>query len=228
MHDFVGFRLSWLPLSPTNLYQWRWPRDCKPFFRMNEPHFDDRRVLQCAQQVVPLEKIRAHSRSRKLWFLTGAFAVAMMLGAASALLAVHIKQRSQVTQINTDLPPETSAHLETSAPTETAAAIPVESPEATAEEPLIEEALPPLKRVITRRQSEPAVADRPRVVGSRRGEVEPSEDEQLQQIRDAVLYDQWQERRMRRAARRERRNRDGRDLSHVDEIFEGPRRPERP
>ena len=190
---------------------------------MNEPHFDDRRVSECAQQVVPLEKIRAQARNRKLWFLTGAFAVAMMLGAASALLAVHIKQRNQVTQINADLPPETSA------PAETAAAIPVESPEATVEEPVIEEeAQPPVRRVITRRQSEPAVADRPRVVGSRRGEVEPSEEERLQQIRDAVLYDQWQERRMRRAARRERRNRDGRDLSHVDEIFEGPRRPERP
>lgn len=227
MHDFVGFRLSSLPLSPTNPCQRRWPRDCKPFFRMNEPHFDDRRVLQCAQQVVPLDKIRAHSRNRKLWFLTGAFAVAMMLGAASALLAVHIKQRSQVTQINTDLPSETSAPPETSALPETAAAIPVESPEATAEEPLIEET-PSVKRVITRRQSEPAVADRPRIVGSRRGEVEPSEEEQLQQIRDAVLYDRWQERRMRRAARRERRDRDGRDLSHVDEIFEGRRRPERP
>jgi hypothetical protein len=59
--------------------------------------------------------------------------------------------------------------------------------------------------------------------------VQPSEDEQLEQIREAVLYEQWQERRMRRAARRDRRNRAAeRDLSHVDEIFEGPRRPERP
>ena len=188
---------------------------------MKQPHFDDRRVIQRAQQVVPLDKIRAHARNRKLWFLSGAFAVAMLLGSVSALLAVHIKQRNQITQINTDLAPATSA------PPETAAAIPVESPESTADEPVTEEVAPPVKPVVTQRQ-QPAVAERQRIVGSQRGEVEPSEEEQLEQIREAVLYDQWQERRMRRAARRERRNRGDRDLSHLDEIFEGSRRRERP
>ena len=195
---------------------------------MKQPHFDDRRVIQRAQQVVPLDKIRAHARNRKLWFLSGAFAVAMLLGSVSALLAVHIKQRNQITQINTDLAPDTSA------PPETAAAMPVESPESTADEPVTEddeavteEAAPPVKPVVTHRQ-QPSVAERPRMVGSRPGEVEPSEEERLEQIREAVLYDQWQERRMRRAARRERRNRGDRDLSHLDEIFEGSRRRERP
>jgi hypothetical protein len=60
--------------------------------------------------------------------------------------------------------------------------------------------------------------------------VEPrlSEDEALRRIRDAVLIDQWEERRQRRVERRERRrsqHRD-RDLSDIDEIFEGP--PRRP
>jgi ribosomal protein S21 len=55
--------------------------------------------------------------------------------------------------------------------------------------------------------------------------VQPSEEEQLEQIREAVLYEQWQERRARRAARRERRNRMyDRDLSNLNEIFEGSRR----
>ena len=188
---------------------------------MEVPHFDDRRVIQRAQQVVPLNKIRAHARNRKLWFLSGAFALAMMLGAVSALLAVHIKQRSQITQTSSDSVPETIA------PPETTAATPVESPEPTADATVAEEAAPPVKRVETSRQ-QPMVADRPRIVRSRQGEVEPSEEEQLEQIREAVLYDQWQERRARRAARRERRNGGDRDLSRVDEIFEGPRRRDRP
>jgi len=54
-----------------------------------------------------------------------------------------------------------------------------------------------------------------------------NENEELQRIREAVLYDSWEERRARRAARRERRNRvdhHDRDLSNLDEIFEGQRR----
>jgi hypothetical protein len=54
-----------------------------------------------------------------------------------------------------------------------------------------------------------------------------SEDERLQQIRDAVLYDEWQERRARRVYRRQRRldRYNHRDLTNLDEIFEGRKRP---
>jgi hypothetical protein len=69
--------------------------------------------------------------------------------------------------------------------------------------------------------------------------VEPplrDEEDELRRIRDAVLVDEWQERRQRRAdrraerraERRERRRADRdseRDLSNLDEIFEGRRRP---
>jgi hypothetical protein len=189
---------------------------------MKEPQFNDLHVLQRAQRVVPLDTIRARRRNRTLWFLSGAFALAMMLGAASALVTVRIKQRRQLTQINTEIPaPETTAP-------ETVAAAPVES---AAEVPAATEevAPPPVKHVVTPKKQIPMVAaDRPRVVGSRSDEVQPSATEQLQQIREAVLYDQWQERRMRRVMRRERRNRGDRDLSHVDEIFEGTRRRDRP
>jgi hypothetical protein len=53
-----------------------------------------------------------------------------------------------------------------------------------------------------------------------------SENERLQQIRDAVLYDQWQEQRARRVMRHERRldRYNHRDLSNLDEIFEGRRK----
>jgi hypothetical protein len=195
---------------------------------LTAPHFDDRRVVLRAQRVVPLDLIRLRIRNRKLWFLTAAFAIAMMLGSASALVTVRIKQmRSAATQV-TQAPGESTSEANVSEP-ETAEAIPLDASETP---PAIEEEAPLVKRTVTpRKQQElPIIADRPRMVGPRPGEVAPSEDEQLQQIREAVLYDQWQERRMRRAAaRRERRNRAGdRDLSHVDEIFEGQRRPERP
>lgn len=183
------------------------------------PHFDDRRVVQRAQRVVPLNEIRTRLRLRRLLYLGAAFAIAMVLGAASALLAVHFKRSgSTVTQIqlaNTDgetINPES---------------VPID-PVIEAKSVEVEET--PVEPVVTKKQT--PVAVRPRVVvrdnePNDRG-IAPSEEEQLEQIREAVLYEQWQERRARRAERRERRNRGDRDLSRVDEIFEGPRRPERP
>ncbi|HKR22884.1 MAG TPA: hypothetical protein VJS17_09830 [Pyrinomonadaceae bacterium] len=193
------------------------------------PHFDDRRVVQRAQRVVPLDEIRTRVRWRKFLYLGGALAIAMVLGAASALIAVHVKRSSsQVSQIqltnNTE--PETEI-------TETETAAATVQPE-TATEPVVEEPFKEPEIISTVKKQTP-VDQRPRVVEREnvpltpdtRG-VAPSEQEQLEQIRDAVLYERWQERRARRVARRERRNRGDRDLSAVDEIFEGRRRQDRP
>ena len=184
---------------------------------VSSPHFGDRRVAQRAQPVVPLNEIRTRLRLRKLLYLGGAFAIAMVLGAASALLAVHLKRSSspatQIQLANTDEE--------------------INNPEPVHVDPVIEtksvEEIP-VEPVVTKKQTPGAVP--PRVVvrdneSNQRG-VEPSEEEQLEQIREAVLYERWQERRARRVSRRERRNRGDRDLSQVDEIFEGPRRPDRP
>ena len=186
---------------------------------VSSPHFDDRRVVERAQAVVPLNAIRARQRNRKLWFLSGAFTLAMLLGAASALVTVRIKQARSAAIQAMQLTPEPTPEISVPEP-ETAAAMPIGSPN-------VDEIRPAVKHVLPKKEPA-AVAERPRMVGTRSNDVEPTEEEQLQQIREAVLYDQWQERRMRRAARRERRNRSDRDLSHVDEIFEGPRRPQRP
>ena len=185
---------------------------------VSSPHFDDRRVVERAQAVVPLNAIRARQRNRKLWFLSGAFTLAMLLGAASALVTVRIKQARSAAIQAMQLTPEPTPEISVPEP-ETAAAMAIGSPN-------VDEIRPAAKHVIPKKPA--ALAERPRMAGTRSNDVEPSEEEQLQQIREAVLYDQWQERRMRRAARRERRNRSDRDLSHVDEIFEGPRRPQRP
>jgi hypothetical protein len=192
------------------------------------PHFNDRRVVQRAQRVVPLNEIRTKLRLRQLWFLSWAFALAIMLGAASALVAVRVKRIAVNREISQIEEPETAVTTADAQPVPAQLDQIADSTEA----PLQQQQTKPI--VAAPKRQEP-LAQRPRVVGrdheplsSYNGE-QPSEDEQLQQIREAVLYEQWQERRARRAARRERRNRAGdRDLSHVDEIFEGPRRPERP
>ena len=199
-----------------------------------QPHFDDERTVQSAQPVVPLEVINTRVRRRKQWFLGGAFAIAMMLGAASALVASYLKLRN--------LPPQTTAELSevdvVAAPVAAAETepeplpeeSPVESPVESQTEPAVveeteEDPVPesPKKETAVRRRTvaraEPA---EPRD-GPRR-----DEDEELDRIRSAVLYDEWQERRARRAQRRERRRLERynhRDLSNLDEIFEGRRKP---
>src|SRR5918996_3123926 len=76
-----------------------------------EPNFDDERTLRSARPVEPLEKINAKERRRRHWVLGAAFALAMMLGAASALLASYLKLRnvptvaSEVSQVETPAGP---------------------------------------------------------------------------------------------------------------------------
>ena len=189
----------------------------------SQPHFDDVGTLLYARPVVPLEKIEAKERRRRQWFLGGAFAIAMMLGAASALLASYLKLRnvpnavSEISEVETAVTPL--------AVTSTMAS---ELPlvENGGEVPTIEELINPVTPKKPKRK--PAVRNssdftRPRVVH------EMDEQDELNRIREAVLFDAWQERRARRALRRERRNRVDhhdreRDLSNLDEIFEGPRR----
>jgi len=192
-----------------------------------QPHFDDERTLLSARPVVPLEKIEAKERHRRHWLLGGAFALAMMLGAASALLASYLKLRT-VPVVASEI-----SEVETPAAPVAAAVEPVESElpvsEHTAGAEHIEEesdiitVTPKRAPVVSRSATAPRSTElmRPRTV---RG---LDEEDELERIREAILVEEWQERRARRAARRERRNRmdhHDRDLSNLDEIFEGPRR----
>jgi hypothetical protein len=189
-----------------------------------EPHFDDERTLLTARRVVPLEKIEKKARHRRQWFLGGAFAIAMMLGAASALLASYLKLRNAPqTAIEQPIEPDV-------APVAVAPIVevtPAEEPVASSEDletPSEEVTTPPKKEARHTTAAVPHVAEPIEPRDTRR----MSEEEDLQQIRDAVLYDRWQERRARRVLRRERlRNEryNHRDLSDLNEIFEGRRRP---
>ena len=189
-----------------------------------EPHFDDELTIALARPVVPLEKIEAKERHRRHWILGGAFAIAMMLGAASALLASYLKLRnvpnsvSEISEVETPAAPVAVSET-------VASELPVvENGGETQIEEATEELASPVTPVKPKRKTtvrHNSDLTRPRVVG------EGDEEDELNRIRDAVLFDSWQERRARRAARRERRNRvdhHDRDLSNLDEIFEGPRR----
>jgi hypothetical protein len=166
------------------------------------PHFDDERTVLTARPVVPLEKIDTKIRNRRRWVLSGAFAAAMVLGAASALLSAYFKIR------NAPDPEIQSLSVSSVFPK-------------TPELPTVQ-VVPqrPKPRLLVNTNKTDQVIIRPRL----------SEDEELRRIRDAVLVDEWQERRQRRVERREERRerrraqRSGRDLSHLNEIFEGPRR----
>jgi hypothetical protein len=185
---------------------------------VNSPHFDDERTVLSARPVVPLEQINARVRNRRHWFLAGALAISMILGAASALVASYLRLRN-VSAASNEVPqvkvtPEPLAVAETvpaEAPVveQTEQPVPVETPKKTA---------PPVKRSTIAKPIEELykASDTKKV----------SEDQDLNRIRDAVLYDEWQERRARRATRRERRldRYNHRDLSNLDEIFEGRRR----
>lgn len=177
------------------------------------PSFDDERTLQSARRVVPLNEIEGKVRRRRHWFLGGAFAVAMMLGAASALLASYVRLRTAPVAVTNET---AEGDVPALAPVAVAAnPAPTESPATEETEPKKEPVAK--RRAVVKRVEEPQdLPDDPRM----------TEDERLQQIRDAVLYDKWQERRARRVSRRDRLERyNHRDLSNLDEIFEGRKRP---
>jgi hypothetical protein len=194
---------------------------------VRSPEFDDERTLQSARPVVPLNQIDAKVRRRRNWFLGGAFAMAMMLGAASALVASYLRLRNVPSVATSEMSEPDVAPAPLAVVENTPSPEPAESP--VTEEPdeaLLEEETPKKESVAKRR----TVVKHTEQPVDLRDDPKVSEEERLQQIRDAVLYDEWQERRARRVMRRERRldRYNHRDLSNLDEIFEGRRRRQRP
>lgn len=184
----------------------------------SEPHFNDERTVLTARRVVPLEKIEAKARHRRQWFLGAAFVLAMMLGAASALVASYLKFRNAPqTAIEAVAEPEVTPER-----VAVAESTPTPTPE---EEEQVAETTPPVTPKTAPKHRTVPVQDRVDPVDDRDAR-QANEAEQQQQIRDAVLYDEWQERRARRVERQRRRadRYNHRDLSNLDEIFEGRRR----
>lgn len=191
------------------------------------PDFDDERTLLSARRVVPLDEIDAKVRRKRYWFLGSAFAIAMMLGATSALVAAYLRLRSVPTVATAEVSQPDVASAPLAVVANSPSPDPTESPvteeeQQPADEAMLEEEAPKKEPVAKRR----TVVKHTQPPVEHRDDPQISEDERLQQIRDAVLYDEWQERRARRVMRRERRleRYNHRDLSNLDEIFEGRRR----
>lgn len=171
---------------------------------VERPYFEDERTVLTARPVIPLQQIDTKVKHRRRWFLGGAFMAAMLLGAASALLSAYLKIR------NAPDPEIQSLSLSSAAP---------ETPEVPTVQIVPQRPKPRLTRSTDK--TDRVIIQPP---------LSEDEDEELRRIRDAVLVDEWQERRQRRVERREERRerrrggRSDRDLSHLDEIFEGPRR----
>lgn len=172
---------------------------------MDQPHFDDERTLSRARPVVPLDRVDSKIKHRRRWFLGGAFAVAMLLGAASALVSAYFKMRNVPD-------PEIQSLSVLTLPEDTP---PIPTIEVTPERPK--------PRPRNTDQADRAAAQPLR---SADPAIQPglSEKDALRQIRDSVLIDQWEERRVRRVERRRAQHHD-RDLSNINEIFEGTRHP---
>lgn len=186
---------------------------------IEQPHFDDEVTMLTARPVVPLERIEAKIKHRRRWFLGGAFAIAMLLGAASALVSAYFKLRNVPDpQLQTTAAPVSEDEPVAAEPV-AATMLPVSDSsegEKVEEQPTPKPAPKrPTRITTTERTNHPVIG--PRL----------DEEDELRRIRDAVLIDRWEERRQRRVERRERRRaqRSGRDLSNIDEIFEGPHRP---
>jgi hypothetical protein len=172
---------------------------------------------------VPLNEIETKVRRRRNWFLGGAFALAMMLGAASALVASYLRMWNVPSVATSEVSEPDVASAPLAVVENRPSPAPAESPvtEEPADEALLDET--PKKEPVAKRRT---VAKHTPQPVEQRDDPNISEEERLQQIRDAVLYDEWQERRARRVMRRERRldRYNHRDLSNLDEIFEGRRR----
>ena len=189
-----------------------------------QPNFEDEITLLTARRVVPLQKIDAKERHRRHWLLGGAFVLAMMLGAASALLASYLKLRNAPT-VQTEITEVENAEVPVAVIAEpvTTELPPTEVTEETGLSDELATSVTPKRAPVKRRAAENRDTNlvRPRIV------QDGDDENELERIRQAVLIDAWEERRARRAARRERRNRlehHDRDLSNLDEIFQGQRR----
>ena len=216
---------------------------------VEHPHFEDEMAALTARPVVPLARIDARVKRRRRWFLGGAFATAMMLGAASALVSAYFRVRNvpdpeiQTQTVSTPIPADPLPEIDNSFPD------------------LDETSLPEIEEVAHSKAPVPHAENRERTeranyhAGERQirddrrdndeAELRTREeddlrirDEQLRarddarlardeeefgRVRDPMGADDWEERRLRRSERRRRKaQRSNRDLSHLNEIFEGP------
>jgi hypothetical protein len=175
----------------------------------DEPNFDDELTILRARPVVPLEHIRQMPKHKSNWFLLGSFALAMVLGAASGLISAYFKLRevseARVIQFGVSTSDSLSSMV---------ADKPL--PPTVFAEPLTKTSLASLlSRRFSYKVQQPRLVTLKRVVSGPRRVTrntkhsfplpQLSEDEELRRIRQTLLIDDLQKRRVRRTERREQR-----------------------
>jgi hypothetical protein len=197
--------------------------------RLDEPHFDEEATLLSAQPVVPLEEVKAKTRSKARLSLALAIGGGLLIGLLAATLIYRYVGGWNQPQVleTTAVTEQPAAALENSAGgaigrAETPAlAGDIQPDSVVTEEPRMEPA--PVKTEPAQpeiRQNAPKT--RPVIIV--RDEPEPVDDDDMD--REARRAERQQEKRQRRAvreARRERAQTD--DLLRIREIFEGSPRP---
>jgi hypothetical protein len=187
-------------------------------FDLAEPHFNDERTIQTARPVVPLNPFLRILTKRRLAF-AGAFVLAALLGAGSALAIIHLRRPAEPASSEAAQTEEIETIAVDGNPSEAVNQTPVVEPLAaeSGQSNSTESLVPPQRRVRPRRATEETLEPMPKVtISIKTNESQPQ----------ARLVDEWQERRQRRVSRPERpNNHHKRDLFRIREIFEGPRRP---
>jgi hypothetical protein len=187
-------------------------------FDLQEPHFNDERTIQTARPVVPLNPFWRILTKRRIAF-AGAFMLAALLGAGSALALIQLRR-----PVDVDL--SEAAKTEETEPVATTEAQPSEDLNQSSTEAIVVESdlnksaetTEPAQRKVRPRHSR-TVLETPESMPKVTISVKSNDSPQ------ARLVDEWQERRQRRVARPERPNNHyQRDLFRIREIFEGPRR----
>ena len=192
---------------------------------LGEPHFDAEATVLHAQPVIPLQTVRAKTRTRRNIFLGIALMGALMLGAVGGTL--FYKRQAALNE------PATSEALAPESPladADSAVAAGGSTNETVESEPPPQPAAP----VIDSKRSEPK---QPVIARSEKSEAAPSRTEKVTkkepqaEPRDTVSEPDWAEmmREARRAARRrkaerreERARRESDGASRIRDIFEGP------
>lgn len=182
---------------------------------VSEPHFNDERTIQTARPVVPLT-VFSRLLTRRRLALAGAFVLAALLGAGSALAIIQLRK-----------PVPTSA-------------LQASDQEVSDEQPVAE--VPPAEdNTQFSQEQSPAVRDLEIETGSvttrrstrARRAVMPNASQSPPKVTVSIktnesqpqarLVDEWQERRQRRVRPDRPNNHHQRDLFRIREIFEGPR-----
>ena len=170
---------------------------------VGEPLFDDEQTILTARSVVPLEQIDRKRKLKSRFLVVGAFALAILLGGASGLISAYFKLRevdesgvAQVgipTQPGTEEPPTLPALKVAVTEDSNASFIPPF--------PALEEQRS--KPFIPKRVARP----RPITQSMNHSVISQqlSEDEELSRIRQDVLIEESQGRRMKGVERREGR-----------------------